>query len=78
MLPLSKPMLCYDFSYGGQHLTLVTAEGKTPEQARAYAIRVACDLNIWGGDYSVAPYERRAMLQRADITMITLGKLTTV
>ncbi len=78
MLAPSKPMLCYDFSYGNTHLTLVKAEGMTQEQARAYAIHVACDLNIWGGSYDVAPYERRSMLQRADVKLITLGLPTTV
>lgn len=78
-LPPSKPMLCYDFSYGGHHLTLVKADGRTEDEARAYAIHVACDLNIWGGDHAdTAPYERRMMLQRADVKLITLGLPTTV
>lgn len=78
MLPPSKPMLCYDFTFGGEHLTLVKVEGQTAEEARAHAIHVACDLNIWGGSYDVAPYERRSMLQRADVTLVTLGKPVTV
>lgn len=77
MMP-SAPMLCYDFKFGSEHLTLVKAEGKTAEEARAYAIHVACDLNIWGGDYDVAPYERRSMLQRAEVALVTIGKLVTV
>lgn len=71
-------MLCYDFKFGGEHLTLIKAEGRTEAQARDYAIHVACDLNIWGGDSDVPPYERRLRLQRADVRLVALGKLTTV
>lgn len=73
---LSK--LYYDFSLGREHLTLVKAEGRTEEQARTYAIHIACDLGIWGSDAFEPPYMRRHKLLSADVTLITLGAPTAV